>query len=91
MSLEDMAEKLMVATKGMRHPTCQALVVHAYFYMQPVDRIASVLKPVFCEMFDPSERRNAEREFAEMIRYAEEKTPRCHRRHCCQTSCSAGV
>ena len=44
------------------------LLLHA-----PVDGYASVLKPVFCGLFDPSERRNAEREFADMIRYAEKK------------------
>ena len=68
MTLEEMADRIRQASKGMRHPTCQAMVSYAFFGMYSVEDIANVLKPVFCGLFDPSERRNAAKEFADMIR-----------------------
>ena len=77
MSLEEMADRIRQAGKGMRHPTAQALVSYAYFCMHRIEDIANVLKPAFVDCFESSERRNAAKEFAEFIKYCENgNTPR---------------
>ena len=40
MSLEEMAERIRKAGKGMRHPTCQAAVSYAFYCMYRLEDIA---------------------------------------------------
>ncbi|TCL65107.1 bifunctional DNA primase/polymerase [Rhizobium sp. BK251] len=76
MTLNDMAARLSLATKSMRHPTCQALVSYAYFYMYSVEDITAVLQPVFLSLFERGERRGLVREFEGLIKYAVDENNR---------------